>query len=139
MGYSAAAPPPIVTVEAPRDAPKPLPQIVTQTPWFFCPPILGPLSRSEKKMRGGIVVVRLGADWARSPNEPARIIPITNKDANFMKGYLNTRRAERDRDNGPGEVPISGRGGPPDELSRGAFRVSFSMNGVPFLFFFLCC
>src|SRR5579859_7461346 len=45
----------MVTVEAPRSVPKPLPQIVTQTPWFFCPPVLGPLSRSEKKMLGGIV------------------------------------------------------------------------------------
>jgi hypothetical protein len=74
-----------------------LPQIVTQTPWFFCPPVLGPLSRSEKKMRGGMVDVRLdGADWARGPNETARIIPMMNKDANFMKGYLNTGRAKRD-------------------------------------------
>src|SRR5690349_9234409 len=86
MGYSAAAPPPIVTVEEPRSAPKPLPQIVTQTPWFFCPPVLGPLSRSEKKMRGGNELN--GVDWARRPKGTARNIPITNKGANFMKGYF---------------------------------------------------
>src|SRR5579859_1616717 len=43
----------MVTRERPRSAPKFLPQIVTQTPLLFLPPVLGPLSRSEKKMRGG--------------------------------------------------------------------------------------
>jgi hypothetical protein len=38
------------------------------------------------------VVVRLDGDWARSPSEPARNIPMTNIDVNLMKGYLNTER-----------------------------------------------
>src|SRR5690349_9317067 len=99
----------MVTVEPPRCAPKPLPQIVTQTPWFFCPPVLGPLSRSEKKMRGGSMVVRLDGDWARgSMGTTARIIPRTNEDANFMKGFLNT----------PSAVPL----GRTDEKSPTRFR-----------------
>src|SRR6266481_1080897 len=51
-GYSAAAPPPTVTVELPLAAPKPFPQIVTHAPLLFCPPVFGPLSRSEKKILG---------------------------------------------------------------------------------------
>jgi hypothetical protein len=51
-------------------------------------------------MLGGIVAVTLDGDWARSPNEPARITPMMNKDANLMKGYLNTGSAERDCDGG---------------------------------------
>jgi hypothetical protein len=47
-----------------------------------------------------------GVDWARRPRGTARIIPMMNKDANFMKGYLNTRRAETDRD-GPRWVSIA--------------------------------
>jgi hypothetical protein len=67
----------MVTVEEPRSAPKPLPQIVTQTPRFFCPPLLGPLSRSEKKMRG--------PDWAARESGSAR--RKTNENKNFMKEY----------------------------------------------------
>src|SRR5215467_9819674 len=99
MGYSATAPPPTVTVELPRAAPKPLPQIVTKAPRFFCPPVFGPLSRSEKKMLGELEGKGLADEaWARRPNGTARIVPIKNKDVNLMKGYLNTKRAERDRD-----------------------------------------
>jgi len=58
--------------------------------------VLGPLSRSEKKMRGGSVAVELGGeDWARSDKGTTRVIPRTNKDANLMKGYLNTGRAKK--------------------------------------------
>jgi hypothetical protein len=43
-------------------APKPLPQIVTHTPLLFWPPVFGPLSRSEKKMRGAICADMHAAD-----------------------------------------------------------------------------
>jgi hypothetical protein len=78
----------MVTLEEPRAAPKPLPQIVTQTPWFFCPPLFGPLSRSEKKMLGGIV-------WAVRETGSAR--RKTSKGKNFMKEYLNTTRRDEFR------------------------------------------
>src|SRR5579864_7805362 len=84
MRYSAAAPPPIVTVEPPRSAPKPLPQIVTQTPWFFCPPMWGPLSRSEKKMWG----------WAWAARDSGSMRKNISAKENFMKEYLNTPTAE---------------------------------------------
>jgi hypothetical protein len=97
----------MVTVELPRAAPKPLPQIVTQAPRFFCPPVFGPLSRSEKKMLGELEGKGLAEeDWARRPRGTARNIPKTNKDVNLMKGYLNTGRAETDRD-GPRWVSIA--------------------------------
>jgi hypothetical protein len=53
-------------------------------------------------MLGEIVAVGLGGeDWARSSiGATARISPMMNKDVNLMKGYLNTGRAERERDGG---------------------------------------
>src|SRR5213075_630933 len=65
------APAPTVTVAAPCVAPKPLPQMVTQTPLLLWPPALGPLSKSEKKMRGGAACAHTNpADNSKANNEP---------------------------------------------------------------------
>ena len=38
----------------------------------------------------------LGADWARRDKGTTRVSPRTNKDANFMKGYLNTGEGRKE-------------------------------------------
>src|SRR5437868_4196244 len=97
MGYSAAAPPPMVTVDPPRSAPKPLPQIVTQAPWFFCPAVLGPLSRSEKKMRGGVWAGAGGPAWPiRSGRRiSASSIAATHAEINFIFLFISAGKILR--------------------------------------------
>src|SRR5690242_9218820 len=58
----------MVTEEVPCVAPNPLPQRVTHVPLLFWPPVLGPLSRSEKKMRGGALCPKNSVNERTSSN-----------------------------------------------------------------------
>src|SRR5215470_5704398 len=75
----------MVTEEVPCVAPKPLPQIVTQTPLLFWPPVLGPLSRSEKKIRG--------ADCA-----DARVADRSNRDTIFRRLRMHNSDSNQNPD-----------------------------------------
>jgi len=73
----------MVIVDAPRSTPKPLPHIATQAPLLFCPPMFGPLSRSEKKMRGAVCADKPGGQRKRSKRKRNR-----DEEKNLMKELI---------------------------------------------------
>src|SRR5579864_195810 len=80
--------------------------MVTQTPLLFWPPALGPLSRSEKKMRGCACAHASAADSSKVSNEPIfKNLSIATPLGSFTKRICR--------------LPISGDGNGNGDFRRG--------------------
>src|SRR5260221_899569 len=82
----------MVTEEVPCVAPKPLPQMVTHAPLLFWPPVMGPLSRSEKKMRGGALCAKTSVLERTSNN---RGPSLENLSINRSKIWCNKKQIQQ--------------------------------------------
>src|SRR5437899_212811 len=79
----------MVTEDVPCVAPNPFPQRVTHAPLLFCPPVLGPLSRSEKKMRGGALCAETSANETASNNRDPSLENLSINHSRICKRAKN--------------------------------------------------